>query len=158
MRSFRIAILLVVLCASLPFALAQVPLTARPPQMPPLLFVKLIGPPGMRVTVYRGQAPAQSFETPCTLGVRQAFSIKVAITGVPDFPNDVFFSTLEVRGSLMLANRLKNAEFPAALIFSTEDFIRIKSNATLKKVVVLEKPETAIPVATKPDEPFEINL
>lgn len=139
---------------------AQYPLMVSPPPapaipMPPLLYVKLLGPTGMKATIYRGAAPGQTFEAPCTIGVRPGYAIRLALSGIPDFPGDTFFPTLEVRGSLFLANKLRNADFPAALVFTTEDFARIRADATLKKIIVLERPDNAVPLATKPNEPFE---
>jgi uncharacterized repeat protein (TIGR01451 family) len=133
------------------------PTGAQPPAatLPPLLYVKLIGPKGMQVTCFRGAAPGQSFATPGTIGIRPGYSVRLAIT-IPDYPNTTFYPTLEARGSLMMANQFRQADYPAALVFRAEDFARIQANATLNKVVVLERPESAIPAATKPDEPLEI--
>ncbi len=129
----------------------QPPTTA----LPPLLYVKLIGPKGMQVTCFRGAAPGQSFATPCTIGIRPGYSVRLALT-IPEYPNTTFYPTLEARGSLLMANQFRQADYPAALVFRADDFARIQANATLYKVVVLERPETAVPAATKPDEPLEI--
>jgi uncharacterized repeat protein (TIGR01451 family) len=127
-------------------------------QMPPLLYVKLIGPKGMKVSFQRSNAPEQSFQVPCTVGIRPGYCVRLAISGIPEFPGATFFPTLEARGSLFLNNNARNADFPAALVFHAEDFARIQGGATLKKIVVLERPDTAIPVATQPDEPFEFGI
>lgn len=130
-----------------------------PPQPePPLLYVKLIGPSGMQVTFYRGTAKAQTFDAPATIGLRPGYSYRLAITGVAGFEKDAFYPTLEVHGSLLLGGKLRNADFPAALVFTAEDFAKVIAAAVVKKVVVLERPDGAIPEATKVDDPIEINL
>jgi uncharacterized repeat protein (TIGR01451 family) len=135
------------------------PLSVASPSghMPPLLYVKLIGPKGMQLTFFGAAAQGQTFLAPCTIGVRPGYCVRMAISGVPDYPNTAFFATLEVRGSLFLGNN-RNADYPAALVFRSEDFARVRADANLKKVIVLERPDNAIPVATSPDEPFEILL
>ena len=124
--------------------------------MPPLLYVKLTGPRGMKVTIFRGADPEQTFAAPCTIGVRPGYRVRMALTGMADYPNTAFFPTLEVHGSLLLANTMRNAEFPAAVVYRAEDFARVLSDAAIKKIIVLERPDSAVPVATSPDEPFEI--
>jgi uncharacterized repeat protein (TIGR01451 family) len=130
--------------------------TASSGQMPPLLYVKLTGPKGMQVTFVRGASPDQTFAAPCTIGIRPGYSVRMAITGIADYPNAAFFPTLEVRGSLFLANQMRSAEFPAALVFRAEDFTRVKADTAIKKIIVLERPDSAVPVATSTDDPFEI--
>lgn len=137
--------------------------SAQPPsqparQQPPLLYVKLIGPRGTRATFFRGAAAGQSFELPCTIGVRPGYTVRLALTGVPAFPKRAFFPTLDVYGSLLMAGNQHGAAFPAAIVFHEDDFARVHSDVTLKRIVVLERPDTAIPVATKPDQPFEISV
>ncbi len=144
--------LLAIMCCATPALHAQVHLS----QQPPLLYVKLIGPKGAHATFFRGAADGQAFELPCTIGVRPGYSIRLAITGIPAYPSSAFFPTLHVHGSLFLANNQRNAEYPAALVFRDEDFARVKAVTTLKKIVVLERPDSAIPAATSPDAPFEI--
>jgi uncharacterized repeat protein (TIGR01451 family) len=131
----------------------SMPLAVPSGNMPPLLFVKVIGPKGMQVTLVSGPAHGQTFAAPCTIGLRPGYCVRLAITGVAEYPNAAFFPTLEVRGSLLLAN---NADYPAALVFRGDDFARARADAHLRKVVVLERPDSAVPVATTPDEPFEI--
>jgi uncharacterized repeat protein (TIGR01451 family) len=136
------------------------PVSASPGSghMPPLLYVKLVGPKGMQLTFFGAAAQGQSFLAPCTIGVRPGYCVHIAISGLPDYPNTAFFATLEARGSLFLGNNPRNADYPAALVFRSEDFARAKADANLKKIIVLERPDSAIPVATSPDEPFEILL
>src|SRR5262249_2187857 len=77
---------------------------------------------------------------------------------VPGHPGETFSPTVEVWGSLLLANRLRNPEFPAGLVFRTEEFNSVRAGALVTKVVVLERPDTAIAQASKADDPLEIDV
>ncbi len=130
--------------------------TAPAGQLPPLLYVKLLGPKGMQVTFFREDLQPHTFDVPCSVGLRPGYSVRLAISGIPGHPGAIFFPTLEVHGSLALANPLRSADFPAALVFTGEDFARSAADVLVKKVIVLERPDNAVPVATAPDAPFEI--
>jgi uncharacterized repeat protein (TIGR01451 family) len=131
----------------------------HPPQVvpPPLLFVKFAGPAGMKVTFYRGAA-GQTAIAPFTVGLRPGFSYKVKLSDIPRFPDVTVYPTLEVRGTLILANKLRNADFPAALVFRDEDFAVVKAGAMVTKVVALERPDSALPLASNADDPVQIDV
>jgi uncharacterized repeat protein (TIGR01451 family) len=131
-----------------------------PPQVvpPPLLYVKFVAPAGMKVTFYRGTATGQAAVAPCTVGLRPGFSYKVKLSDIPRFPGLAAYPTLEVRGTLLLANKLRNADFPVALVFRDEDFAALKAGAMVTKAVALERPDSAIPLASKADDPLQIDV
>jgi uncharacterized repeat protein (TIGR01451 family) len=133
--------------------------TPRPVvEWPPLLYVRLDGPPGTKVTFYRGGPAGQSVPMPVVVGLRPGYIYRVQVSNPEKFPNADFFPTLEVRGSLRVASNLRAGDFPAGLNFSEEDFRSVGQGALLTKVVVLEPPEHAVPMATRPDQPLEIQL
>lgn len=133
---------------------------ASPPAhlLPNLLFVRFSGPPGVKVTFFRGGPNGQTFETPFMVGLRPGYRYRMQMTGIPNFPGLVLTPTLEVRGSLKLANRTQAADFPVGLFFSDEEFLKISAGALLTKVVVLEPPDQAIAEAANADRPLQINL
>jgi uncharacterized repeat protein (TIGR01451 family) len=139
-------------------AVAPPPAAAPLATLPPPLFVRIAGPKGMKATFFRGGAQGQTIETPCVVGLRPGYTYRVALSDVPGFPAQVFFPSLQVRASLWLGNRLRNADFPATLIFSEEDLARAQAGALVRKVIVLERPDEAIPVASKADEPLEVRV
>lgn len=143
-----------------PFVHAQAPPPASAPQYqpPPLLFVRIGGPPGMKATFFRGLAKGQTVETPAVVGLRPGYTYRVAISDIPDLPGRVFYPTLEVRASLYLGNRLRNRDFPAALNFTSEDFTRADAGSLVRKVIVLETPDRAIPLPTRADDPLEVRV
>ena len=122
------------------------------------MFVRVIGPAGMKVTFFRGTAGGQTVTVPFTVGFRPGYIIHMLVSDVPGHPGLTFSPSVEVYGSLLLANRLRNPEFPAALVFRDEDFNSVRAGALVTKVVVLERPDTAIPQASKAEDPFEIDV
>jgi len=131
-----------------------------PPQAvpPPLLYVKFAAPAGMKITFYRGAAAGQTATAPCIVGLRPGFAYKVKLSDIPRFPGLTLYPTLEARGSMILGSRLRNADFPAALVFRDEDFTAAQAGAMVTKVVVLERPDQALPRASKADDPLEIDV
>lgn len=125
--------------------------------LPPLMYVRLAGPAGMKITIYRGLASGDTVAAPAVVGLRPGFAYSFALSDIPDHPKEIFCPTLEVRGSLVLDGKLRNADFPATIQFHKDDFLAAK-NGLVKKVVVLERPDQAIPQATKPEAPIELNL
>jgi uncharacterized repeat protein (TIGR01451 family) len=134
------------------------PMLAPRAWVPPLMFVRVSGPRGMKATFFRGAAQGQTVETPCIVGLRPGYSYRVALSDIAEAPNRVFFPTLEVRASLLVGHRLKSADFPATLHFSGEDFARAGAGALITKIIVLERPDQAIPHPSKAEEPFEIRV
>ena len=131
-------------------------LPPRPPPPSPLMFIRFAGPKESKITIYRGSGPAQTLELPCTVGFRPGYSYRLAIFDVPKFPRQLFFPSLEVRGTLALVPKFRNVDFPAQINFTDEEFSKVVLGSFVKKVVVLERPDHAYPVATRPDSPLEI--
>ncbi len=138
------------------FVMAQLPPMATPPLPAPLMYLRFTGPKNTKITIYRGFDQGQTLELPCTVGFRPGYVYRFAVTDVPSFPRQVFCPSLEVRGTLALQPKLRNAEFPAHINFSEDEFFKALNGKHIKKVVTLERPDLAIPTATKPDEPLEI--
>jgi uncharacterized repeat protein (TIGR01451 family) len=135
-----------------------IPPAALAPQVTQLLYVRMTGPEGMRVTFYRGAAQGQTLVAPFTVGLRPGYYYRVKIDGMPQFPAQSFFPTLEVRGSLQAEHKLNPADYPAALTFIADDFRAAAQEGLVTRVVVLERPELALPVATRPDRPVELTV
>ncbi len=140
-------------------AVAQYAYPLVPPQaMPPLLFVKFAGPAGMRVTFYKGGGSGHSFAAPVSVGLRPGYVYRVQLSAIPGHAGLTLFPALDVRGSLMLGNRLRNGDFPAALVMRDLDAAAVREGSLVTKLVVLERPETAIPQASDKDDPIEIDV
>lgn len=130
---------------------------APQPTLPPLFYVRVSGPPGMQATFFRGQAKSDTLATPCVVGLRPGYSYAFALSGIPGQANEVYCPTLEVRGSLILGDRMRNKDFPAGLSFTADDFARAKEGM-VRKVIIVERPDQAIALASKPEQPIEVAL
>jgi len=140
---------------------AQMPypqMPGLPPSPGPLMYVKFTGPKGAQLTVYRGNDSSQTLDLPVTLGFRPGYAYRFAVSNIPGLPRQVFSPSLEVRGSLALQSKARNADYPAHIHFHEDDFGKALGGAMIKKVVTLERPDHAIPVASKPDLPIEITV
>jgi uncharacterized repeat protein (TIGR01451 family) len=126
--------------------------------LPPLMYIRVAGPKGMKATFFRGAVRGQTVETPCVVGLRPGYTYRVALSDIHDFPNRVFFPSLEVRTSLLLGNRLQNSRFPATLNFGADDFARAQEGAFIKKIIVLERPDQAIPQRSRATDPLEVRV
>lgn len=146
------------LAIGLLFASAAVALGQYPQPLPPPLFVRFAGPPGVKVTLYRGGPTGSTFDTPCTVGLRPGYVYRLEVSGMPRFPGKKIYPALEVRGSLLLPNQLKLADHPAAIHFRDEDFASVLRDALVTKAVALERPDIAIPQATDVNSPIEIDV
>src|SRR5262249_47049494 len=112
----------------------------------PLLHVRVIGEPGLRVTFYQGRPAGGDFAAPVQVGLRPGYIHRLKVTG---FHRDIgdteaLYPTLEVIGTLQLPPTLRAADFPVPLRLSTEDIQRVLAGAFLTRVMVLEHPERAI--------------
>src|SRR4051812_9140486 len=73
-----------------------------PPPPAPLMYLRFTGPRETKITIYRGFDAGQTLELPCTIGFRPGYSYRIAVFDLPNLPRQIFFPTLEVRGTLAL--------------------------------------------------------
>jgi uncharacterized repeat protein (TIGR01451 family) len=149
-------------------ALLRVPASAQRPYVPPgpvlppfaapLLYVRLTGPAGMAVTLYRGGAQAETLTAPVTVGLRPGYVYRLKVNGLANPPAMAFYPTLEVRGSLQADPHLNPADFPIPLDLTTDDFRAAERGALVSKAVVLERPSLALPLATRPQQPLRLRV
>jgi uncharacterized repeat protein (TIGR01451 family) len=128
------------------------------PHPDPLLYVRFNGPPGLKITFYRGAATGRTLEVPCTVALRPGYRYRLKVNGFAKRPKEYLTPTLEVRGALQLAPTIKASTYPATINFSEDDIERALSSILVTKVVLLEDPEKAIPVAASVDDPLETHL
>jgi uncharacterized repeat protein (TIGR01451 family) len=131
-----------------------------PPPLPPqgpaaLLHVRFLGPRGMHVAFYQGLAPVRDFEGPVEVGLRPGYVYRVRLQGMTDFPGVALYPSLEVRGSLQLPATQHAANYPAPITLTEDDIRRIESGALITKIVYLENPDKATPIAARPGQPLE---
>src|SRR5262249_22464723 len=109
-------------------------------------------------TFFRGAHAGQTFEAPFTVGLRPGYIQRVQVTGVPGLPGLRLFPTLEVRGSILMNHCGRAADHPATLPFTAEDFRAVATGALVTRVLTVERPEDAYPLATRADDPLEFDL
>jgi uncharacterized repeat protein (TIGR01451 family) len=124
----------------------------------PLLFVRFIGPPGLRATFYQGHPRGRAFDAPVVVGMRPGYSYRVQLSHLTDHPGVSIFPTVEVYGSLKLSPKLNSAKFPAPVVLTEADIESVLAGNLVSKAVYLEDPERAVPATTPPDSPFEFAL
>jgi uncharacterized repeat protein (TIGR01451 family) len=159
MRTSTLCLGVLLALATSEIASAQYPYQPMPQPVPlpsPLMYVRFTGPKGTKLTVYRGFDKGQTLELPCTLGFRPGYSYRFAVSDVAAFPRQVFCPSLDVRGTLALLPKMRNAEFPAHINFTEDEFSKVFLGSYVKKVVTLERPDLAMPIASKADEPLEV--
>jgi uncharacterized repeat protein (TIGR01451 family) len=122
----------------------------------PFLYVRFNGPKAMHVAFYQGKAAVRSFEAPVTVGLRPGYIYRVKLTGFTRDPKLALYPTLEVRNTLSLTSRLQASDYPAPVVLNAEDIEHaLAGNAMVTKVVYLEHPDFASPVASQLDQPLE---
>lgn len=135
---------------------APLSLTPQTAYLPPPLYVRFAGPPGMHVTAYPGSLKPVTFVAPFQFALRPGYLYRLKISDIPGHPALVLFPTLEVRGSLRGASRVNPREFPVNIVLSEADLARVVSGGLITKVMLLERPDRAIPLASTPGQPLEL--
>ncbi|MFL5342164.1 MAG: hypothetical protein ACJ8F7_18615, partial [Gemmataceae bacterium] len=123
----------------------------------PLVYIKVLGPVGMRVTFFPGTPAAKTYVTPAEVGVRPGYVYRVQLDGVPGLPAPLYPS-FEVRGLLQMTVP-QAARHPIPIVFIDEEMRRVFAVGSLiTKAYFLEDPTLAPPLQTTPDEPlvFEV--
>ncbi len=134
-----------------------------PPPLPgavngtaPLLYVRFLGPQGMEVEFYRGDAEeTRSFPTPVMVGMRPGYMYRVELARLPNHPGVSLFPSLEVIGSLRLPPRISARNFPAPVVVTEEDIEMALAGGMVTKVVYLEHPDKSVPGLGDADNPAE---
>ncbi len=148
--------LLALLPAALSHAQGLMPLPAQ--GLAPLLYVRVSGPAGLRYTFYQGGPRGRAFDQPVVLGLRPGYLHRFEVSHIPGRPGVSFFPTIEIRSSLTLSPKLAPAAFPVPVVLTDADIDAVLSGSMVTKVIYLENPDRAVPLATLPDRPLEIEL
>ncbi len=129
-----------------------------PPSGPPapVLAGRVIAPDGVKVTILPGSPSARTFPAPSTFAFRPGYIYRLAISNLPGHPGVTLYPVLEVRGSLVPRNSFKYMDFPAPVLITRGDIDRVVAGSMITKIIYLEDPTKASPVASRPDEPIEL--
>src|SRR5581483_5845938 len=77
------------------------------------------------------------------------------LSGFERYPNLSLYPTFEVIGTLKMPPPLLAASFPVPVVFDADEIDRALNGVFITKVYVLEDPDRALPVPTRPDQPLE---
>jgi uncharacterized repeat protein (TIGR01451 family) len=124
----------------------------------PLLYVRFLGPQGLRMTFYQGQPRGRAFDLPVAVGLRPSYLYRVEVSHLPTRPGVSFFPTLEVHCGLDLPPKYAASKFPVPVVFTEADIEAVLAGIMVTKVVYLEAPDRATPEASLPDRPLETDL
>src|SRR5262245_58297252 len=64
----------------------------------PLLYVRVIGPAGSRITVYQGGPAGTALASPVPLALRAGYVYRIQLSNLPHRPGVSLYPTIEVRG------------------------------------------------------------
>jgi uncharacterized repeat protein (TIGR01451 family) len=128
-----------------------------PPPASPLLFVRIAGPAGSRVTFHAGTPAARAFESGVVAGFRPGYYYRVQLTNLPGEPGATISPSLEVLNTLHVPPPLRAEDYPATLTLTGDDVRRILNGVMVTKVVYLEDPLKAAPVESA-DKPIELEV
>jgi uncharacterized repeat protein (TIGR01451 family) len=112
----------------------------------------------MVVTFLGGPALSRMFDAPVTVGLRPGHIYRLRLQGFPGYPQVSLYPSLEVRGALCLPPQQRAADHPAPVVFHDADIRQALDGTLVTKVIVLENPETALPVAAPDDGPREVPI
>lgn len=137
---------------------AYIPMACPPSGPPaPVLAARVIAPAGVKVTILPGSPGAKTFPVPSTFGFRPGYLYRLALTDLPNHPGETLYPVLEVTGSLVPRNSFKYMDFPVPLFITRGDIDKAIAGNMVTKVIYLEDPTKAAPVASRPDEPIEFS-
>src|SRR5262249_9673044 len=106
----------------------------------------------------QGQTPAREYAAPVAVGMRPGYVYRLCIKGMAEYPDVALYPTLEVRGTLELPPKYNAAEYPAPVTLTDADIRQALAGSLITKVIYLDHPERATPVATKPGQALESAL
>jgi len=120
--------------------------------------VRIIAPIGARATFYPEPGRVQAYDVPTTVSVRPGYLYRFRLADLPQGKDVILCPTLEVIGTLKLPNKLSANLYPVPVVITEDDIERVLAGAFITKLIVLEDPDRALPIASKADEPLETTV
>ena len=132
------------------------PAEVGPAPLPPSVqVVRIAGPEGLAVDVLGPSTepvPVGDGRGAATLGMKVGTAYSLKLTGLPNRPDDALYPVVEVIGHLHRPDGVDPAKFPIRVNLEYEDIEAALNGRLVTRVVYLEDPERAVPIATSKDE------
>jgi uncharacterized repeat protein (TIGR01451 family) len=120
----------------------------------PVLYIRVNAPGKTQSTFFDGPAP-RTFDNPTVVGLRPGYIYRFKLSNLEGYPKLSLYPTIKVFGSLMLPKPMAVADFPAPINFTQDEINRALHGTLISKLMVLEDPEKALPVAAETNVPLE---
>lgn len=150
----------VLLFALVPLLLAAAPANRLPPVIPPppeapVVGLRIIGPAGTRTSFHPDCQRSVDVESPALVGARPGYIYQFRLSNLTQGKNIALYPTIEVIGTLRLPPPLNGLQFPVPIVITDQDVEQVLAGSYITKVIALENPDRAAPVATSSDRPLE---
>jgi len=117
--------------------------------------VRVAGPEGLKLDVLGPMTeavPQGDGLGVATLGMKVGVGYSLRLTGLPNRPDDALYPVVEVVGHLHRPAGVDPAKFPIRINLEYEDIEAALNGRLVTRVIYLEDPERAVPIATSKDE------
>lgn len=125
------------------------------PPPAPLVAAKFLVPEGARITAFPGSNMARVYKAPTVVGLRPGYDFRFEMS-LPNNPGKYLYPHVQIRGVLVPRPGMKYMDYPIPLLFTQADIDRALNGVLITKVIYLEDPDKALPIALQPNTPMEI--
>ena len=119
--------------------------------------VKIYGPEGTKVAFADAGKFVERKETPYAVGLQLSADYRLRVTDIPLHPGMEVFPTVKIIGRTFPPQGLE-LEFPIQIEITQEDLELAIDGKFVTRVIYLEDPQNAIPVAAKPESPITFDV
>ncbi|OAI48073.1 hypothetical protein AYO44_01335 [Planctomycetaceae bacterium SCGC AG-212-F19] len=123
-----------------------------------MIGLRVIGPEGSKATFFPDSFREQELPTPAEVSVRPGYIYHFRLANLPQGKDAVIYPTVEVIGALQLPPPCCARNYPLPIVISEDDVDRVLAGAYITKLIVLEHPDRAVPVASEKDRPMETKV
>lgn len=143
-----------------PGAIAHPPVAVPPipPPAAPVVGLRVIGPPESKVTFFPGLTRFGEYNTPAQVLVRPGYIYRFRLSNLPQGKDVAIYPTVEIIGTLHMPPPCCGNNFPIPVVITEDDINRVLAGGYITKLIVLEHPDRAVPVASDKDRPLETTV
>ena len=120
--------------------------------------MRVIGPPESKVMFFPGGPRYAEYDTPGQVLVRPGYIYRFRLSNLPQGKDVAIYPTVEVIGTLHLPPPCCGNNFPIPIVITEDDIDRVLAGGYITKLIVLEHPDRAVPLASDKDQPMETSV